>query len=211
MGDNDVRRAEKFCNTVHQFVTAKINGPMYMRQPLLPVAPSIRPSKSELFYTFSPGAQINPNHARTLENPATEEAIYAKKAGHEPGHYYGLLASHVAKEEARNKNKSPEEKLISRMEAHFVKTWERKQKSLGVNFTVIEEDDDTIFGDASGTGATGASTGAAGESSKKLVTDDEVNNEKDETEKMVLRGQKSMFHSALTDAVAWASKPLTQE
>eukprot|EP00505_MAST-04D_sp_SCG-Rhode-Island_P001813 Stramenopile-MAST_4_protein_1813 len=227
-GDNDVRRAEKFCNTVHQFVSAKNNGPMYMRQPLLPVAPSIRPSKSELFYTFSPGAQINPNHARTLENPATEEAIYAKKAGHEPGHYYGLLASHVAREEARNKNKSPEEKLISRMEAHFVKTWERKQKSLGVNFTVIEEEDDTIFGDASGTGATGASTGATGAStgatgastgatgaatsgSSKLVTDDEVKKEKDETEKMLLRGQKSMFHDALNDAVAWASKPLTQE
>ena len=199
-----------------------------MRQPLLPVAPSIRPSKSELFYTFSPGAQINPNHARTLENPATEEAIYAKKAGHEPGHYYGLLASHVAREEARNKNKSPEEKLISRMEAHFVKTWERKQKSLGVNFTVIEEEDDTIFGDASGTGATGASTGATGAStgatgastgatgaatsgSSKLVTDDEVKKEKDETEKMLLRGQKSMFHDALNDAVAWASNPLTQE
>ena len=111
--------------------------------------------------------------------------------------------------------------MISRMEAHFVKTWERKQKSLGVNFTVIEEEDDTIFGDASGTGATGASTGATGAStgatgaatsgSSKLVTDDEVKKEKDETEKMLLRGQKSMFHDALNDAVAWASKPLTQE
>ena len=46
--DNDVRRSEKFCRTVHQFVVEKPEGPLYTRQPLLPVAPTIRPSKSEL-------------------------------------------------------------------------------------------------------------------------------------------------------------------
>ena len=77
--DNDVRRSEKFCRTVQQFVVEKPEGPLYTRQPLLPVAPTIRPSKSELLYIFAPGAQVNPKHKRTLENPATDELKIYKR------------------------------------------------------------------------------------------------------------------------------------
>ena len=82
--DNDVRRSEKFCRTVQQFVVEKPEGPLYTRQPLLPVAPTIRPSKSELLYIFAPGARSTLNIS-ALENPATDELKIFKRNGHEPG------------------------------------------------------------------------------------------------------------------------------
>merc|ERR1712096_378180 len=170
--DTDVRRAEKFCRTVHQFVLSKPEGPLYTRQPLLPVAPTLRPSSNELFYTFTPGAQIDSKKQRALENPATDEEKVRQRFGKEPGHYYGLLASHIAMDLARNKTRTPREKLISKMESSFTQRWRAKQESLGVKFGVYDENGDQILSnsDAGGveaTGATGANsnTGSTGASS----------------------------------------------
>ena len=140
--DNDVRRSEKFCRTVQQFVVEKPEGPLYTRQPLLPVAPTIRPSKSELLYIFAPGAQVNPKYKRTLENPATDELKIFKRNGHEPGHYYKQLANHLAIEEAVNKTKTPQDKLIAKMESSFAAKWKAKQKRMGIKFGPVPNEDD---------------------------------------------------------------------
>ena len=158
--DNDVRRSEKFCRTVHQFVVEKPEGPLYTRQPLLPVAPTIRPSKSELLYIFAPGAQVNPKYKRMLENPATDELKIIKRNGREPGHYYQQIANHLATEEAVNKTKTPQDKLIAKMESSFAAKWEAKQKKLGVKFGPIPEEDEDIT-KKGGTGGTSAATGSA--------------------------------------------------
>ena len=105
----------------------KPEGPLYTRQPLLPVAQTIRPSKSELLYIFAPGAQVNPKHKRTLENPATDELKIYKRNGHEAGHYYKQLANHLAIEEAVNKTKTPQDKLIAKMESSFAAKWKANQ------------------------------------------------------------------------------------
>ena len=140
--DNDVRRSEKFCRTVQQFVVEKPEGPLYTRQPLLPVAPAIRPSKSELLYIFSPGAQVNPKYKRTLENPATDELKISKRNGHEAGHYYKQLANHLAMEEAVNKTKTPQDLLIAKMESSFAAKWKAKQKRMGIKFGPVPEEED---------------------------------------------------------------------
>merc|ERR1711871_387353 len=161
--DNDVRRSEKFCRTVHQFVLEKPEGPLYTRQPLLPVAPTIRPSKSELLYIFAPGAQVNPKYKRSLENPATDELKIIRRNGREPGHYYQQLANHLATEEAVNKTKTPQDKLIAKMEPSFAAKWAAKQRRLGVKFGPIPEEEELININKSSTGAStgGASTGGA--------------------------------------------------
>ena len=75
-----------------------------------------------------------------------------------PGHYYQQIANHLATEETVNKTKTPQDKLIAKMESSFVAKWEAKQKKLGVKFGPIPEEDEDIT-KKGGTGGTSAATG----------------------------------------------------
>ena len=63
-------------------------------------------------------------------------------------------------EEAVNKTKTPQDKLIAKMESSFAAKWEAKQKKLGVKFGPIPEEDEDIT-KKGGTGGTSAATGSA--------------------------------------------------
>jgi hypothetical protein len=217
--ETDVRRSERYCKTVLQFVFSKPQGPLYMRQPLLPVAPTLRPSSNELLYTFSPGAQIDGRRKhRTLENPATDEEKVRQRFGKEPGHFYGILASEVAMQLARKKTKTPEEKLISKMESSFGEQWRAKQESLGVRLGVAyDEDGNELLAATAGTGATGetgatgansataasgatGATGATGE--ENLSPQEEEDREKKEEAERVAR----LYRERLSKELDWAKK-----
>lgn len=216
--ETDVRRSERYCKTVLQYVFSKPQGPLYTRQPLLPVAPTLRPSTNELFYTFSPGAQIDGRRKhRILENPATDEEKIRQRFGKEPGHFYGLLASHVAMELARKKTKTPQDKLISKMESSFEQQWRAQQEKLGVHFASYDEDGMEILaggtsdtgttgttGSTGATGVTGASgaTGATGETGGELSPEEDDDREKKEEAERVAR----LYKERLTNELEWAKK-----